>query len=74
MYSIASSCRYRNGYTEALYRGGVGVEFGCGYVISLEIPADYKTGLVLSGSISISFSYKDLLNREDLLVIRYSGL
>jgi hypothetical protein len=74
MYGIASSCRYRDGYTEVLYRGGMGVEFRCGYVISLEIPVDYKTGLVLSSSVSVSFGYKDLLNREDLLVTRHGSL
>ena len=74
MYGIASSCRYRDGCTEALYRGGVGVEFGCGCVISLEIPADYKTGLVLSSSVGVSFGHKDPLNREDLLVMRHGGL
>jgi hypothetical protein len=74
IYSIASSYRYRNSYTEALYRGNIGVEFRYGYVISLEIPVDYKTGLILSSSVSVSFSYKDPLNREDLLVTRHSGL
>jgi hypothetical protein len=74
MYSIASSYYYCDSYIEALYHGSIGVEFRYRYIISLEIPADYKIGLILNSSVSISFSHKDLLNREDLLVMRHSGL